>query len=104
MVTNIPIELFGLFMALAAVMIGIGIATRVGIIVMVGGLFVLFMAVLPDNIIMGSQVATSTISGSSTTYTYNTVVFAFTSWAKVGTAFLGAMIMLVGFMVGRLQP
>ena len=104
MVTNIPIELFGLFMGMSAVMIGIGIASKTGIIVMVGGLFVLFMAVLPDNLIMGSQVATSTIAGSSTTYTYNTVVFAYNQWAKVGTAFLGAMIMLVGFMVGRLQP
>lgn len=99
MVNQIPVEIYGIFLAMSAVMIGVGASQSKGLIILVGGLFVLVFGVFPDNIIMGSQVATSTQSGSTTTYTYNTVVFAVPPIMRVTITTLGAMVMLVGALI-----
>ena len=99
MVNTIPIEVLGLFMAMSAVMVGIGTARDKGIIILIGGLFILVFGAYPDQIIMGSQVATSTVSGSTTTYTYNQVNFALSAILRLTIVVLGAMVMLVGALI-----
>ncbi len=100
---NIPIELFGMLIAVACVFIGIGIVKRVGVSVFVGGLFIVVIMLLTDNIIMGSQVVSSTFNttSSTTSYTYATVLFQFTQYHKIIGALMGSMIMLVGALVWR---
>src|SRR5215467_8751178 len=96
---NIPIELFGMFIAMFAVMIGIGIAKRLGVAVLTAGIFIMVLGLLTANIIMGQQVSTSTTSGSTTTDTYNTVLFQFTQWHQVLFVLFGALLMLVGALI-----
>lgn len=81
------------------VIIGVGIAKRLGVAVLVAGVFIIMLGLLTANIIMGQQVSTSTVSGSTTTYTYNTVLFQFTQWHQVLFVFMGAIIMLFGALI-----
>ena len=71
-----------------------------GVSVVISGLLILVITVLTTNIIMGSQVTASTISGSTTTYTYTTTVFALSSYHYIIGASTGAFIMLLGGILG----
>ena len=103
--TNIPIELLGIMVAMAFIFVIIGISKKIGIIVTIGGLFVMILGLLTLNagIIMGSQVATSTLNTTSgtTSYTYQNTVFQFQYWHAILFCAMGAFIMLSGVLVSK---
>lgn len=101
MANTLPIEVLALFMGMSAVMIGVGASQNKGLIIMMGGMFVLVFAVYPDVIIMGNQVTSSTTSGSTTTYTYGNANFTIPPLMKVSMATLGVLVMVVGIMISK---
>ena len=103
MTINIPIELFAILIAMPSLMVGIGVAKKSGVIVTVGGIIIMFVAILPDYLIMGSQVSASATVGSTTTYTYQTVLFQYTQYVKLAGGLIGSFICISGALVSRLQ-
>jgi len=93
---DIPIELFGFFLGVSMVLVGIGLTKRQGVAMFAGGLFIIFIAVLTDNIIMGKIPESSTVSGSVTTYVMVDNPFSFTEWHKILMALIGVVIMVIG--------
>jgi cytochrome c biogenesis protein ResB len=97
----IPIELFGIFLGISIVLLGVGISKKVGAIIVCSGIILLFVAVITDIIIMGQVVDTSVTSGSTTTYTYKDATFEFTEIHKVLMVIVGIFIMLIGALYYR---
>jgi hypothetical protein len=95
---DIPIELFlgftGLSIALA--LFGFCRNPQIPATIVMGGMFILFLAVSTDNVIMGKIPVTSVDSGATTTYTFIDNTFEFTDMPKVIFALLGVMCMVLG--------
>lgn len=91
---NIPFELFISFVSISVVLTLFGIMKSIPVLLVAGGLFIITMTVLTDNIIMGKVPASSTTSGSTTTYVMVDNLFAFTQWHKILFSFFGAISML----------
>ena len=99
---NIPIELFGMLSAISLVVFGIGVAKKIGVVCVAGGLLLMTVGLLTDNLIMGKIPASSTLSGSTTTYTLVDNTFQFTYWHKILFVFMGAILAIVGVLISRL--
>jgi len=93
----IPIELFALFIAVPIVLIGIGLFSRLGVMIAVGGIFLMLLGALTDVIIMGKIPKQSTTSGSTTTYVMVDNSFLFTQWHKIMMLLMGITLMLMSW-------
>jgi hypothetical protein len=98
---NIPIELFAIFLGVSMALLGVGLAKKVGAIILCSGMFVLFTAIITDFIIMGSIPSSSTVSGSTTTYVMVDNLFEFTELHKIFMSIVGIFIMLIGVLFAR---
>jgi len=101
---NIPVELFlgGIVVSIALAIFGFIRQPQIPVMLVVGGMFILTIAVMTDGVIMGKIPITST-STSSTVVTYEFVdnVYAFDELAKVMFALMGVMCMLCGGLMSR---
>lgn len=100
---DIPIELFSIFLALNLVFIGIGVAKKMPVLILSAGVFIITLSALTDNIIMDRVPTSSTDSGSSHTYLYTPSVFKFTEWPKTLFSLVGAIMMLIGVGLSRID-
>lgn len=100
---DIPIELFAIFLGVSLTFLGIGLSKKVGVAILISGMFILTTAVLTDNIIMGSQVTESTFNNSTntTSYQYELAIFQFTEYHKIIMALVGITFMLIGVLYFR---
>jgi len=99
--TDIPIELFAIFVAIPIAIIGIGLFIRLGALVAVGGMLLIVVGLLTDVLIMGKIPESSTSSGSTTTYVMVDNLFIFTEWHKIVMLLMGVFIMLISPAVRR---
>ena len=95
---DIPIELFLGFIgtSIALAIFGFMRNPQIPATIIMGGMFILFLAVATDNVIMGKIPTTSVDSGSTTTYTFVDNLYEFTEMPKVIFALLGTMAMILG--------
>jgi len=103
---NIPIELFLGFtgVSIAFAIFGFARNPQVPVTIVIGGIFILLLAVSTTGIIMGKIPTTSVTSGSTVNYTFIDNVFDFTELHKVLFAVLGAFMMLFGgLMVSKID-
>jgi hypothetical protein len=98
---EIPIELFAIFLGVSVAILGVGLAKKVGAIVMCSGMLIMFTAIITDFIIMGKIPESSTTSGSTTTYVMADNLFQFTELHKVLMAVIGVFIMIIGVLFSR---
>ena len=100
---NIPFEVFFGFIGVSAFLFILGLVKQPTIpaSVVCSGMFILFIAVFADNLIMGNLVSQSSQSGSVTTYTYKSDLFPMNNYVKVFIALIGTMIMLIGGLMLR---
>ena len=96
MVNNIPFELFISFIGIAIGLSVFGFIRQPQIPAMLafGGMFIMFIAVVTDNVIMGQIPVKSVVVGSTTNYTFTLDLFAFTSMYKMIFALIGVTMML----------
>lgn len=97
----IPIELFGIFLGLSVVFLGVGMSKKAGAIIVCSGIVLLFVAIITDFIIMGKVVDTSVTVLTTTTYTYKDATFEFTNFHKMLMAIIGIFIMIIGALYYR---
>ena len=100
---NIPIELFLGFIAISISLAIFGFIRNPQIPAMLAfaGIFIMFIAVTTDNIIMGKIPVESVVSGSTTSYTFEDNTFQFTEIPKTIFALIGVICMLCGGLMLR---
>lgn len=98
---NIPIELFLGFIAMTFILIVVGIVRKVPALMVISGMFILFLSVVSTGIIMGKIPVSSVTSGATTTYTFQDNVFVFTNTTKVIFALFGGIVMIIGALMMR---
>lgn len=98
---TIPFELFIGFIGIAIGLAIFGFIRQPQIPAMLtfGGMFILFIAVVTDEIKMGSIPVQSVSSGSVTTYTFVPDLYAFTSIYKMVFALIGVIMMLASALM-----
>ena len=95
---TMPIEVFLTLVVASFILIIVGLirSPPVPMTVAVGGIMLFFIAVTTSTLNLGNLVATSTLSGSTTTYTYTPDTFAFTQTTEMIMALIGAVFIFVG--------
>lgn len=97
---NIPFEVFFGVIGACAFLFILGLIRQPPIpaSVVASGMFLLTIAVIPDNLIMGQLVKSSSFSNSTnvTTYTYTQDLFPMNNYVKVFLALIGCMVILIG--------
>jgi hypothetical protein len=95
---DIPIELFLGFIgvSIALAIFGFLRNPQIPATIVMGGMFILFLSVATDNVIMGKIPTTSVTSGSTVNYTFIDNTYEFTEMPKVIFALIGVMCMILG--------
>jgi hypothetical protein len=95
---DIPIELFLGFIGVSIALAIFGFLRNPPIpaTIVMGGMFILFLSVATDNVIMGKIPTTSVTSGSTVNYTFIDNTYEFTEMPKVIFALIGVMCMILG--------
>lgn len=95
---DIPVELFLGFIgvSIAIALFGFVRNPQIPACLVMGGMFILFLSVATDNVIMGKIPTTSVTSGSTVNYTFIDNIFEFNELPKVIFALIGTMFMIVG--------
>jgi hypothetical protein len=99
---DIPIELFALAMGSSFVFVIIGLLRNPQIPAMIAfaGMFILFIAVTTDKIIMNDRIDNINKTNVTDSYTYVNNSFEFTELPKVVFALIGVFLMLSGGIMG----
>lgn len=98
--TDIPIELFAVFVGSALAIMTIGLAKKIGIALVISGMFLVLVALLTDTIILGKIPESSITIGATTTYIMIDNIFIFTEWHKIIMMLMGSFIMILGSIIG----
>lgn len=100
---DIPVELFlgGIVVSIALAIFGFIRQPQIPVMLVVGGMFIMTIAVMTDGVIMGKIPITSVSSGSTVTYTFEDNIYAFDELAKVMFALMGVFCMLCGALMTR---
>jgi hypothetical protein len=95
---DIPIELFLGFIGVSIALAIFGFLRNPPIpaTIVMGGMFILFLSVATDNVIMGKIPTTSVTNGSTVNYTFIDNTYEFTEMPKVIFALIGVMCMILG--------
>ena len=95
---DIPIELFLGFIvvSIALAIFGFMRQPQIPATIVMGGMFILTLAVTTDTIIMGKIPTQSVDSGATTTYTFIDNTYEFTEMPKVLVSLIGVMAMILG--------
>ena len=95
---DIPIELFLGFIGVSITLAIFGFLRnpQIPATIVMGGMFILFLSVATDNVIMGKIPTTSVTSGSTVNYTFIDNTYEFTEMPKVIFALIGVMCMILG--------
>jgi len=91
-----PVELFAILIGVACVIVAVGLAKKLGVALAIGGMFILMIGLVTDNIILGQVPQSSTTSGATTTYLMVDNPFPLESWHKVLLSLLGIFLCLLG--------
>ena len=93
-----PIELFVTLTVIAFICAIVGFLRNPTnpILVFIGGIILVSIAVMTGTLNLGNLVSSSTVSGSTTTYTYTPDNYTFTSTVMMLYAIFGAILILAG--------
>lgn len=95
---QIPFEIFSLMEGLFLIVSLVGLARnpQIPATLVIGGLFMLVLAVLASDINLGQLVNTATTTGDTTTFTYTDDNYTMDSMVIIIFSLLGIVFMLVG--------
>lgn len=98
---DIPYEILLGFIFGTMAMSIIGVWKQIPLMMFIGGAIITFLIVITDNIIMGIMPDTSSVSGSTTTYTLVNDLYPLDQWVKILFALMGSVFMLGGALIWK---